>query len=134
VGWTVALVWLPGTWGTRLLGDTWPAARSLATPLAATMVGLGFASGAMVGLRVLAAASASLRLRLITGPVSLAVGVAGGTIGGVRGGAWGLAAGAWITGLGAWWAVGSQLQSYGCVAWRRAPTPASPEEEVVDGS
>jgi hypothetical protein len=97
------------------------------------MAGLGFASGGIVGLRVSAAASASLRLRLVTGPVSLAVGVVAGAIGGVQSGAWGLAAGTWITGLGAWWAVGSRLHPHGGVPASRAPARDARPMEVVDG-
>ena len=111
--WGLALGLLPDAWGRAVLGETWPAARGLLPPLTMMMAGIGFLSGGMVALRVLTAASASLRLRLVTGPISLAAGVTGGAVAGAQGGAWGLAIGAWITGLGAWWTAGTRLRSIG---------------------
>jgi hypothetical protein len=101
--WAVALLVMPDGWGPQVLGDTWEPARALVVPLMAKTAATGAASGALIGLRVVAAAKATLRLRLVTGVATLAAGAVGAGVAGVSGAVWGLALGTWATALGAWW-------------------------------
>src|SRR5690606_19044725 len=101
--WAVALLVMPDGWGPQVLGDTWEPARALVVPLMAKTAATGAASGALIGLRVVAAARATLRLRLVTGVATLAAGAVGAGVAGVSGAGWGLALGTWATALSAWW-------------------------------
>ncbi|HLT69765.1 MAG: hypothetical protein C0P77_016235 [Thermoanaerobacterales bacterium] len=101
--WGVALLLAPSSWGSQVLGETWAAAHALVVPIMVKTAATGTTSGALIGLRVVAAARATLRLRLVTGVVTLAAGAAGGWLVGVHGAVWGLALGTWATAAGAWW-------------------------------
>lgn len=103
--WGGLLLAVPDSLGHDVLGDTWPAARELVVPYAATTGGWAVAVGALLALRIVAAASASLRLALIIACVTFAGGVSGAILWGAAGGAWGFAVGAWANALGAWWLV-----------------------------
>lgn len=100
--WGAALLLLPESVGRALLGASWPAARPLLLPLALATVAVGASTGAIVGLRVLASAARSLRVRLIVTPTTFGLAVAGVVLGGARGAAIGIAVGASIAAF-AWW-------------------------------
>jgi len=108
----VALIWgmvvelMPDAWGRALLGDTWEGAHELVLPLVVGAVGHGVASGGVTGLRIVAAARESFRVRVVVGTATLVAGVAGGVVGDVQGAMWGLAAGSWATAVGTWWTFG----------------------------
>ena len=72
-------VWLlvPTSIGTALLGATWASARALVLPFGVGMVLTVASSGAVLGLRALVAAATTLRIRLITAPITLIMLVAG---------------------------------------------------------
>ena len=68
---------VPTGLGTALLGDTWASARALVVPFGLGMALTVAAGGALLGLRMLVAASTTLRIRLISAPITLALLVAG---------------------------------------------------------
>lgn len=103
LGWGAVLLMLPSDWGRAVLGDTWPAARQLVVPFTVGTASVAVASGALVGLRVLAAASATLRLGLVTSSAAVVAGVAGAILYGAAGGMYGLAVGGWVNAAGGWW-------------------------------
>ena len=72
-------VWLlvPTSIGTALLGATWASARALVLPFGVGMALTVASSGAVLGLRALVAAATTLRIRLITAPITLVMLVAG---------------------------------------------------------
>ena len=102
LGWGAVLLVLPGRWGEALLGETWPGARDLLPAVIVMMIGQGMFTGGFVGLRVLAAARETLRLRVAAVTVSFGAALVGGLTGGVTGGAWGIALGPWVNGVGSW--------------------------------
>lgn len=102
VGWGTTLLALPPGWGRAVLGDTWSGARDMVVPLTVGTVGVAAATGALLGLRIVAAASATMRLAALSACVNSAAGVAGAAIWGAPGVAWGFALGGWTQGLGAW--------------------------------
>ena len=93
---------LPERVGVALLGESWPAARTVILPISIWMAGFGVALGAGIGLRALAAAQLSLRARLLVAPIGVAMSVVGAATAGARGGAWGFATAAGI-GAVVWW-------------------------------
>jgi O-antigen/teichoic acid export membrane protein len=82
---------LPDRIGVALLGAQWEPARAVLPALTASWMALAAATGAIVGLRVLASARQSLRVRLLAVPFSVAAGLTGAWAGGAVGGAVGLA-------------------------------------------
>jgi hypothetical protein len=100
--WGATLLALPDDWGRAVLGDTWPGARELVLPFTVGCAAGGVGIGALLGLRVVAAASAILRLAAVSACVSFAAGVAGAVLWGAPGGVWGLALGGSIHGIGSW--------------------------------
>jgi O-antigen/teichoic acid export membrane protein len=97
------LLGFPTSWGRALLGATWPAAREVLPVITLTVIGTGLASGAVVGLRVLAAARTSMWSAIIAGIVAVTAAMAGGAGAGLTGGAWGLCLGAWVSAVVGWW-------------------------------
>lgn len=102
VVWGATLLALPDDWGRALLGDTWPGARELVPPFTVGCAAGGVGTGALLGLRVVAAASDILRLAAFSACVSFAAGVVGAALWGAPGGVWGLALGGSIHGIGSW--------------------------------
>lgn len=102
LAWGAAVVFLPSSIGESLLGDSWSAAASVAPFMAVAMAGSGAITGAFVGLRALAAARRSLRVRVTLAPLVLASAAVGAYAGGARGAAVGLAATMWV-GVVIWW-------------------------------
>jgi len=74
---TVFWLVVPTGFGTALLGDTWASARALVVPFGIGTAITVAAGGALIGLRMLVAASTTLRIRLICAPITLALLVAG---------------------------------------------------------
>jgi O-antigen/teichoic acid export membrane protein len=102
LGWGAVLLVVPETAGRAVLGVNWVAARPLIAPLLVGTAAAGAATGAIVGLRVLAAAERSFHVRLVVTPTTLAFAIAGVALDGARGAAIGIAVAAWI-GAWAWW-------------------------------
>jgi O-antigen/teichoic acid export membrane protein len=91
MSWVITLSILPAEIGQFLLGDSWASARVVLIPLGIALAAQGVSGGALVGLRVLADASGSLRARLLDATSMLFFGVSGGLLGGAIGAAWGFA-------------------------------------------
>ena len=85
--WGVFVYLLPDRLGEAILGDSWDAAQSVLLWVTLSWSALGVATGALVGLRVLAAARRSFRARLVIAPAVLLVAVIGVEAGGLRGAA-----------------------------------------------
>lgn len=112
-----ALLLLPDSLGTALLGATWDTARDVLAPTGLALAGSGVLAGAFVGLRALGAAGTSLRSRIASSLTTLVAGVAGAALAGAPGAAWGFAV-ASAVGAAIWW-----RSLLGAVtAARRAPT------------
>jgi O-antigen/teichoic acid export membrane protein len=107
------LVFLPDQFGNALLRDTWAPAQPVLLPLTFVVGGSGAVTGAVVGLRALAASSRSFRARGVMSALELALMIGGAVIGGAVGAAWGSAAATWL-GVLVWW-----------IQFRGAQTPAS---------
>lgn len=91
----VVVYFLPTTLGEQLLGRTWPAAHAVAIPMGLMFAGGGISTGAVVGLRALAASERSFAARMIVSVLQLVATVAGAFAGGAVAAAWGLAIGVW---------------------------------------
>jgi hypothetical protein len=99
------LLLMPDDWGRALLGATWAETRGIVMPLTVGVAGYGVAAGGDVGLRVLAAARETFRIRVVAGLLVIVCGVVGALAGGLQGAAWGMAAGPWMTAVAMWWAL-----------------------------
>ncbi len=82
---------LPDAAGRQLLGATWSSARAVLPGTTLWIAALGFAEGARVGLRVLAASRQSLRAQASAAPLVMLGGVVGAVVGDAPGAATGLA-------------------------------------------
>jgi hypothetical protein len=102
LAWGLVLVVLPDSIGRALLGDTWTPAHGVIVPLAIVTAGAGVQTGAVVGLRALAAARRSLRARSVSSALLFGCGFAGAIVAGANGTAWGMAIGVSIGSL-VWW-------------------------------
>ena len=89
--WTVVGLVLPSPFGRELFGDTWDTTRPLILPIGLSFIASGLAAGAIVGLRSLEAARASLQARLLTLPLLVGGPLAGGLAAKATGFALGLA-------------------------------------------
>jgi len=89
--WGTAVWFLPTSAGEAVLGDSWEAAHHVLPWVTLSWSALGLATGALIGLRVLAAARRSFRARLVIAPTVLVVAVVGVEAGGLEGAAAGLA-------------------------------------------
>lgn len=93
---------LPASVGAEILGPSWAGARTLLLPLVLAQAGAAAVAGPMTGLRALAAAQRSLRLRVVLSVATLVVTVAAAALGGVVAAAWAIATMAWV-GATFWW-------------------------------
>jgi O-antigen/teichoic acid export membrane protein len=75
--WALFVLFLPDSVGRALLGESWAISRDVLPFLAAAMVAEGVALGPMIGLRALADARRSFRLRLAIAPFSIFTGIVG---------------------------------------------------------
>lgn len=96
------LLLLPHSVGEQLLGDTWQQARSLIAGTTAGMAAVGAGAGGFIGMRVLEDAKANLRVRVISGVLTIALGVMGAVVAQAEGAVWALAIGQASAGVGAW--------------------------------
>jgi O-antigen/teichoic acid export membrane protein len=93
VAWGCLLFLLPASVGHQLLNHQWESARRVVIPLSCAWAAVGVITGATVGLRALAAARRSLRLRLPTAVATLCGGASGAAVAGAPGAAAGFALG-----------------------------------------
>jgi O-antigen/teichoic acid export membrane protein len=102
LAWGMVIFFIPDRWGTALLHDNWFGAHAVIFPLTLAWAGLSANTGGALGLRALAAAKRSLRVKIAITPVSLIAVTAGAFLDGAVGAAYGLAI---STTLGAllWW-------------------------------
>jgi hypothetical protein len=96
LAWGGLMLAIPDWLGQELLSKSWNSAHSVLLPLTIAAAASGVLTGATVGLRGLAAAKRSLRVRLITAIVTLLASAAGAELYGAVGAATGLAIGLWI--------------------------------------
>jgi O-antigen/teichoic acid export membrane protein len=96
LAWGGLMLAIPDWLGQELLSRSWNSAHSVLLPLTVAAAASGVLTGATVGLRGLAAAKRSLRVRLITAIVTLVASAAGAELYGAPGAATGLAIGLWI--------------------------------------
>jgi O-antigen/teichoic acid export membrane protein len=101
LAWGAVMFALPPSAGGKLLGQSWPIARSLLVPMILITVDLALTVGALVGLRALAAAQRSLTARLLGSSLILGGAFVGAALGGAMGAAWGHVVGSTIAVL--WW-------------------------------
>lgn len=99
----VVLWTLPDDLGRSLLGETWPTASTVIPAVGIAMVGTMATIGARLGLRALHEVKASLRLRALTGALTLLLGSGGAVVGGLAVAAWGLAISHTLSALLGWW-------------------------------
>ena len=137
VMWSVVLLAMPESWGRAMLGDTWPAASEVIVPFAAVTAGASVMTGAMLGLRIVSAASEIFRIRVIAGCVMVVAGASGAWLAGTPGGVWGLAAGNWVAAIGAWWSLARHRRGHPRVfakptRRRSALTTAGPDTARAD--
>jgi hypothetical protein len=90
---------LPAGLGQRLVPEDWGVVRSYLVPVTLMVAGLGWKQGSVLGLRVLAAARASLRAQAVVAPFLVLGGLVGSFVGGGLGAAWGLAGATWLGAL-----------------------------------
>jgi hypothetical protein len=83
LAWGVAVWFVPTGLGQALFGATWDQARTTIPGQTLVAVAAGLMSGAVVGLRALAAARFSLRARIVSSVIGLAGAVFGATTGDV---------------------------------------------------
>jgi O-antigen/teichoic acid export membrane protein len=100
--WGIVVWVLPVDLLTSIFGESWPVARATVPGMTLVFIAAGLVSGALVGLRATAAASHSMRARLITAVFVLVGAVVGGLTGDPATCAWilGLAA---MAGVPIWW-------------------------------
>lgn len=96
------IFFLPDSVARSLVGEIWPHARRLVPLLTVYLAASGFAEGARVGLRVMAASRRSLRARVLTAPFFLAGGVVGAATGDALGASAGIAAAHCVSAY-IWW-------------------------------
>lgn len=121
--WVVALLILPSSVGTSLLGSTWDGTAAVILPLSLSMVGLAVTVPATSGVRVLLAVDKSLAARIIVAILTMTAALLGAVFGGALGAAWGLA-GASVFGAGLWW-----LQLHRAIVERESAKSTVPPEE-----
>jgi O-antigen/teichoic acid export membrane protein len=119
LAWGALLTLLPSSIGESLVGRSWGEARHVMVPLSLAMAGTGAVTGALVGLRALAAARRSLLSRVLVTPFMVAASLAGAAAAGATGTAWAVALVTWLS-LGLWW-----RQFLGALAERREPAEAA---------
>lgn len=120
--WGGVLLVLPATLGEAILGPTWEGARSILVPLLIALCGTAANSGAVIGLRALAAARRSLRARIALSMIGLLISIGGVVTAGIQGVAWGSACSAWI-GAAVWWSQFRGALRYQPLAPSEADSP-----------
>jgi hypothetical protein len=100
--WGGALLLIPSRIGVQILGRSWGPARGIVLPVAIAMAGSGYQTGAVVGMRALAAARRGMRTQLVEGTMTFLGVSVGAVLGGAIGAAYGLAL-AYLLEAGLWW-------------------------------
>jgi O-antigen/teichoic acid export membrane protein len=137
----VVVVWggisllLPASVGTQILGPSWAGARTLLLPLVIAQAGAAALAGPATGLRALAAAQRTLRLRVVLSVVTLVVTIASAAIGGVVAAAWTIAVMACM-GATLWWIefhreLGARTGSAAAAAAGPGPNARLHDEDAV---
>jgi O-antigen/teichoic acid export membrane protein len=104
--WGAILLAFPESLGEAILGATWGDARSVLPAIVVVAACGGVAAATLAGLRVYAAATQILRVRLVSAPLALVATAVGAATGGLEGAAVGMALAA---------LVGAGLMSYALV-------------------
>jgi hypothetical protein len=87
------VVFLPDRFGRELLGPTWSLTRGVAIPTALMLAAGGISTGAVIGLRALAAGQRSFAARILVSVLQVVGTIGGAAMGGAVAAAWGLAIG-----------------------------------------
>jgi O-antigen/teichoic acid export membrane protein len=124
LAWGALLTLLPSSVGESLVGRSFGEARHVMVPLSLAMAGTGAVTGALIGLRALAAARRSLLSRVLVTPFMVAASIAGAAVAGAPGTAWAVAGVTWLS-LGLWW-----RQFLAALAERRKPAEAARPSRV----
>jgi hypothetical protein len=119
-GWGALVFFLPARIGKSLLGSVWSVAHPVLIPLTIAIAAVACTLAAMSSLRALAAASRSLKARILGSLAVVAGGISGAALAGTAGAAWGVACGEALAAL-IWW---KQLGHALTAAARRRPPPA----------
>ena len=102
--WGLAVALLPAGLGRQLLGASWDDARPVLVPVTVYWAAIGVGVAPIAGLRVLAAARQSFRVRLVVAPATILGGVGGALVGGAMGAATGNAV-MMVLAAALWWRV-----------------------------
>jgi hypothetical protein len=102
VAWGAAISLVPTHLGQALLRSNWANGRHLLVPAVVLTAGSAAALASVVGLRGLASARDSLRVRILAAPITLVAAVVGGRLDGAYGAGVGLAAAACLSAALAW--------------------------------
>jgi len=113
IGYALVLAGMPGEMGAMILGDTWDRASPVLFLMGMAYAGATAGLGAGIGLRVLADARRSLRVRALDAIAQSAGGITGALLGGAPGAAAGLLVGAWIGATGSWWQFRAAIRAAG---------------------
>lgn len=129
--WGVGVYLLPESVGELILGDSWEPAREVLLLVTLSWSALGIATGALIGLRVLAAARQSFRARLVIAPAVLVTSVVSVQLGGLTGAATGLAAVS--CGSAVVWTIQFRSALREASTGERPPADQPPEPPILDG-
>lgn len=110
IAWGVLLVLLAPHLGAQLFGETWRYAQPVLLPLTVGAAANAISTGAAVGLRILAAADSSLRVRFLVAPLTTVLAVAGVLLDGAQGAAMGIALGGVVSAFVWWFALYRELR------------------------
>jgi hypothetical protein len=108
-----------------VLRGNWAGGHAVVLPLTITTAAFGAAYGAGVGLRALAAAKRSLRVRFADAAITVVAGLAGAAVAGAGGVAWAFAAGAACLVPVWWWQFRKALAEHAAVG-EAEPSDLSP--------
>jgi O-antigen/teichoic acid export membrane protein len=125
--WGIFVTLLPDQAGRALLGSNWNPAEPLVLVLALGLAASSFSSGALIGLRAMAAATRSLRATVISSTVTTVTTIGGAMLYGAAGAAWGILI-AHAAAIGLWWWEFDR-ESRGYVATARAAPAAGIEPD-----
>jgi O-antigen/teichoic acid export membrane protein len=126
VAWGVAISLVPTHLGQALLRSNWANGRHLLVPAVVLTAGSAAALASVVGLRGLASARDSLRVRILAAPITLVAAVVGGRLDGAYGAGVGLAAAACVSAALAWVAFSQATRRAGV-----APEAAAAATDVA---
>jgi O-antigen/teichoic acid export membrane protein len=117
--------------GAHLFGGTWQFARPVLLPMTVGAATNAVSSGPAIGLRILAAAQSSLRVRFVIAPLTTALAVIGVWLGGAQGAAMGIAVGGALGAVVWWVALYRELGRRGAVRGSAAGEAVGAELDQV---